>query len=404
MTKLSVHNLNVHGKRVLVRVDFNVPVENSRITDDTRIVKSLPTLLLLRKGGARIILLAHCGRPRGKPVARYSLRPVFEHLQKLVGNNVFFCPECVGPVANAAALSLKNGDILLLENVRFHAEEEANDSVFSSKLAQLGEIYVNDAFGVVHRAHASIIGVTNHLAITVAGLLMEKELHYLQEKLKNPRRPFLVLLGGAKIADKIGVIRFLMEKADKFLIGGAMAYTFLKAQGVPVGNSLVEADKLDLAGELLALSEKKGVGFFLPLDAIETLKVHPQSIWHNTPSFSQRKGITHGWIGVDIGVETRSLYSAEIAQAATILWNGPLGIFEIQEFSFGTRAIAEAIASNSLATSIVGGGDSVTAVKCLGFGNKMTFLSTGGGSTLALLQGLSLPGIDALSHQERRLA
>jgi len=402
VAKLSVRDLGVRGRRVLVRVDFNVPVEGTCVTDDTRIVESLPTLLFLRERGARIVLLSHLGRPEGKPVEKLSLEPVFKHLQRLLDDsrNVFFCPECVGPLAETAILALKDGDVLLLENVRFHAEEEANDTAFSAELARLGEIYINDAFGTAHRAHASTAGIAAHLPVSATGLLVEKELHYLQGQLRSPKRPFLVLLGGSKVSDKIGVIRALIERADRFLIGGAMAYTFLKVQGIPVGDSLVETDNLDLAEELLTLSKERGLEFFLPLDAIETLKVQPGATHKNTPVFSRGSGITRGWIGVDIGVKTQALYSAEVARAATILWNGPLGVFEIQEFSSGTRVVAEAIAANSLSVSVVGGGDSVTAVKSFHLGNKMTFLSTGGGASLRLLEGCPLPGIDILTEKK----
>ncbi|ALJ56914.1 Bifunctional PGK/TIM [Candidatus Xiphinematobacter sp. Idaho Grape] len=400
--KLSIRHLSVRGKRVLVRVDFNVPIEGSCVTDDTRIVESLPTLLFLREKRARIILLAHLGRPGGKPVAGLSLEPVFKHLRKLLDDsrNIFFCPECIGPLAEAAVLALKDGDILLLENVRFHAGEEANNSTFSAELAQLGEIYINDAFGAAHRAHASTVGISSHLPFSATGLLVEKELYYLQGQLESPKRPFLVLLGGSKVSDKIGVIEALMERADKFLIGGAMAYTFLKVQGIPVGDSLVEVDDFGLAGKLLTLSKDSGVELLLPLDAVETLEIQPGAVCRNTPVFSQRRGVTRGWIGVDIGVKTRALYSAEIARAATILWNGPLGVFEIREFSSGTRIAAEAIAANSLSVSIIGGGDSVAAVRSFDLGNKMTFLSTGGGASLRLLEGRPLPGIDTLTEKK----
>lgn len=401
MAKLSVRDLPTRGKRVLVRVDFNVPVdEHLYITDDTRIKESLPTIDLLRKNGARIILLAHFGRPKGKSVEKYSLKPVFEHLRKLVSGNVSFSPDCVGPAAEAAALALRNGDILLMENVRFHAEEEANNPHFSAQLARLGEMYVNDAFGAAHRAHASTAGVAKSFPKAAAmGLLMEKELQYLEGELKKPQHPFLVILGGSKVSDKIGVIKALMEKADTFLIGGAMAYTFLKTQGIEVANSRVEEDKLDLARELLELAKTKGIKFLLPTDCIETQKIAAGVPWKNTPPYSAAQGITPGWMGVDIGEKTRALYSAEIAQAKTILWNGPVGVFEIAEFSGGTRALAEAIAANSSATSIIGGGDSVTAIKQFGLENKMSFISTGGGASLELLEGRELPGISALTEK-----
>ncbi len=400
-SKLSVRDIDVHGKRVLVRVDFNVPVDDHLcITDDTRISESLPTLELLRKNEARLILLAHFGRPKGKVVEKYSLKPVFERLRTLIGGNVSFSPNCVGPAAEAATHALQDGDILLMENVRFHAEEEANDPAFAAQLAKLGDLYVNDAFGAAHRAHASTEGVTRYFPQAAMGLLLEKEIKYLQGELENPRKPFLVILGGSKVSDKIGVIKALMEKADIFLIGGAMAYTFLKAQGIEVANSRVEEDKLDLARELLNLAASKGLKFLLPIDCIETQEIKSAATWNNTQPFPPGKGVTASWMGVDIGIKTRALYSAEIAQAATILWNGPVGVFEIAEFSGGTRALAEAIAANSSATSIIGGGDSVTAVKQFGLANKMTFISTGGGASLELLEGRVLPGIAALTNKK----
>lgn len=400
MTKLSVRDLTVRGKRVLVRADFNVPVdEKLKITDDTRIVESLPTLELLRKNGARIVLLSHFGRPKGKPVAEYSLNPVFERLRTLLGGNVSFSTECVGLAAEAATHALHDGDVLLMENVRFYPGEETNDPTFATQLSKLGDLYVDDAFGAAHRAHASTVGVTKDLPLAAMGLLMERELAYLQGKLENPSRPFLVVLGGSKVSDKIGVIKALMEKADTFLIGGAMAYTFLKAQGIEIANSRVEADKLDLAKELLNLAKSKGIKFLLPIDCIETQEIKSEPIWKNTLPFSPNHGVTPNWMGVDIGVRTRALFSEEIAHASTILWNGPVGVFETPEFAGGTRALAEAIAANSSATSIIGGGDSVTAIKQFGLASKMTFISTGGGASLELLEGKELPGISALTDK-----
>lgn len=400
MDKLTIRDLHVRGKRILVRVDFNVPLnEYLQITDDTRIIESLPTLNFLRENQARIILVAHLGRPKGKPVEKYSLRPVAERLCTLMGGNVSFVPDCVGYAAQAAALGLKDTDIVLLENVRFHTEEETNDPSFAAQLAKLGEMYVNDAFGTAHRAHASTVGVTQYLPVAAMGLLMEKEIKYLQEGLANPRHPFLVILGGSKVSDKLGVIQTLMKKADVFLIGGAMAYTFLKAQNIEIANSRVEDDKLDLARELLTLAKGKGIKFLLPIDCIETRGIQPGTPWNNTPPFSAGKGVTPDWMGVDIGEKTRALYSAEIARAATILWNGPMGVFEIAEFAGGTRALAEAIAANSSAISIIGGGDSVTAIKQFGLEKKITFLSTGGGASLELLEGHILPGIEALTDK-----
>lgn len=398
MAKLSVRDLQVQGKRVIVRVDFNVPVEEvdgvTRITDDTRIVESLPTIRLLQEKGAKVVLLAHFGRPKGEKNLKYSLRIVAEHLGKLLGKPVVFGTDCIGEEARKAVESLKDGDVALLENVRFYKEEEGNDPAFAKELASLGDLYVNDAFGAAHRAHASTAGIAAFLPQAAAGLLMEKELQYLVEELKAPARPFVVILGGSKVSSKITVIKSLMEKADTILIGGAMAYTFFLAQGLPVGKSLVEPDKVDLALEILAAAKEKGVKFLLPKDTIETQEFKPGAVTRNTVPGS---GISDGWEGVDIGPETVALYVKEIASAGTILWNGPVGVFEIPEFSHGTKAVAEAIARSG-AKSIVGGGDSVTAVKQFGLGDEMTFISTGGGASLELLEGRELPGVAALTN------
>lgn len=398
MAKLSVRDLEVSGKRVIVRVDFNVPVEatdgGQRITDDTRIVESLPTITDLIGRKAKVILLAHFGRPKGKPSEKNSLRLVADRLQELLGRPVRFASDCVGPVAKEAVDALEPGDVLLLENVRFHVEEEANDPAFAKELASLGELYVNDAFGAAHRAHASTEGITHHLPQAAAGLLMEKELKFLVDELADPARPFVVILGGSKVSSKITVIRSLMEKADTILIGGGMAYTFFLAQGLPVGKSLVEPDKVELAKELLALAKEKGVKFLVPTDSLETDAFKAGA---NTRNTTPGGGISEGWEGIDIGAETTKTFVNEIAGAGTILWNGPVGVFEIADFAKGTRAIAEAIAA-SKATSIVGGGDSVTAVKQFGLADKMTFISTGGGASLELLEGRELPGVAALTN------
>ena len=400
--KLSVRDLDVAGKRVLVRVDFNVPTEEKDgrvvITDDTRIRESLPTIELLREKGAKVILMAHFGRPKGKPVAKYSLRPVADHLHTLINHPVAFSPEVIGAVPREIISHLKPGDVCLLENVRFHAEEEANAEDFARELASLGDVYVNDAFGAAHRAHASTAGIAKFLPQAAMGLLMEKELKYLVDELSKPDRPFVVILGGSKVSSKITVIKSLMEKADTILIGGAMAYTFYLAQGIKVGGSLVEPDKIDLAKEILELAGQKGVKFLLPVDALEADAIKPGANARNTPVLTPQKGITDGWQGVDVGTATIELFEREIASAKTILWNGPVGIFEIPEFSRGTRAIAEAIAKSG-AKSIVGGGDSVTAVKQFGLGEKMTFISTGGGASLELLEGRELPGVAALTNK-----
>lgn len=403
MPKLSVRGLVVRGKRVLVRVDFNVPTEERDgrqvITDDTRIRESLPTINYLRDQGARVILMAHFGRPKGSPDPKYSLRPVADHLHTLIGHPVAFSHNVIGDVPERIADSLKDGDVMLLENVRFDAGEEANDRTFVKALAKLGDIYVNDAFGAAHRAHASTAGIAKMGLPAAMGLLLEKELKVLQEELDDPERPFVVILGGSKVSDKIGVIKALMEKADTFLIGGAMAYTFFKAQGIPVGNSRVEIDKIDLALELLELARQKNVRFLLPVDNLETLDIGPGATPINTGIHSTEKGISDGYEAVDIGTETIKRYEQEIASARTIVWNGPVGIFEIPEFARGTRALAEALARSS-AKTIIGGGDSVTAVTQFGLADRMTFISTGGGASLELLEGKELPGVAALSEAD----
>lgn len=402
MAKLSVRDLDVKGRRVLVRVDFNVPTEvidgKTRITDDTRIRESLPTIELLREKGAKVILLAHFGRPKGQPNPKYSLKPVADHLAQMIPPPVNFSTEVIGPKVEAASRSLPESGVLLVENVRFFEEEEANDDGFAKELAKLGDIYVNDAFGAAHRAHASTAGVARYMPQAAMGLLMERELQYLKDELSAPDRPFLVILGGAKVSDKIGVIKALMEKADVFLIGGAMAHTFFKAMGIPTGASRVETDKVHLAEELLSLAKQKGIRFLVPIDSIETVEVKPGANFRNTPVVSQSQGITEGWQGVDIGRETVARYKAEIVGAKTVLWNGPVGVFEIPDFANGTREIAAALAESG-AKTIIGGGDSVTAVKQFGYADKMTFISTGGGASLELLEGKELPGVAALTDK-----
>jgi phosphoglycerate kinase len=402
MEKLSVRDLEVKGRRVLVRVDFNVPTEEIdgkiRITDDTRIRESLPTIELLRTKGAKVILLAHFGRPKGKPNPKYSLRLVADHLVRMIPSPVEFSPEVIGSSVEALSKALPESGVLLVENVRFFSEEEANADSFAQALAKLGDVYVNDAFGAAHRAHASTAGVAKYLPQAAMGLLMERELQYLKDELANPDRPFLVILGGSKVSDKIAVIKSLMEKADVFLIGGAMAYTFYKALGIPTGKSRVEADKVRLAEELLALAKEKGIKFLLPVDDIETDELKAGALSRNTPVHAPGKGIAEGWQAVDIGRETIAQYEVEIGKAKTILWNGPVGIFEIPDFSTGTREIAEALAASN-AKTIIGGGDSVTAVKQFGLAGKMTFISTGGGASLELLEGKELPGVAALTDR-----
>jgi phosphoglycerate kinase len=402
MQKLSVRDLDVRGKRVLVRVDFNVPTElrgrKSRVTDDTRIRETLPTINYLREHGAKVILMSHFGRPKGKPVEKYSLRPIGEYLHSLIHHPVIFSRDTIGDVPKEIIDHMESGDVALLENVRFQSGEEANDPDFAKSLADLGDLYVNDAFGAAHRAHASTVGITKFVEKSAMGFLMEKELKHLKEGLEKPAKPFVVILGGAKVSDKIGVLKALLEKADTILIGGAMANTFLKAEGIPVGASRVESDKVDLAHELLDLAKRRGVKFLLPVDVVEADEIRVGADMRNTSRLSPQHGISDGWQAVDIGAATIALYQEEIAKAETILWNGPMGVFEIPEFGEGTIAIAEAMAQSG-ATTIIGGGDSVTAVKQAGLAGKMTFISTGGGASLELLEGKELPGVAALSDK-----
>ena len=401
MTKLGLRDLDVRGKRVLVRVDFNVPTEERDgeivITDDTRMRASLPTIEYLREQGAKTILMAHFGRPKGQPVEKYSLRPIGLALHNLINHPVAFSHDCIGADAEKIVADMKEGDVTLLENVRFYAGEEANDPMFAESLAKLSDgLYVNDAFGAAHRAHASTAGVTKFVRQAAMGFLMEKELKYLHEELAQPARPFLVILGGAKVSDKIGVIKALLEKADTILICGAMANTFLEAEGIHMGSSRVERDKLDLARELLELAKQRKVKFMLPIDVLGAEEIKPGAATRHSGRISKDYNIPDGWQAIDIGPLTIALFKSEIARARTILWNGPPGIFEIQEFSAGTEALAEALAESN-ATTIIGGGDSVTAVNQAGLADKMTFISTGGGASLELIEGKELPGVAALN-------
>ena len=402
MSKLSIRDLDVRGKRVLVRVDFNVPVEECDgkvvITDDTRIREALPTINWLREHGAKTILMSHFGRPKGKPIEKYSLRPIGDYLHTLINHPVIFGHDTIGKIPEEIIAHMKEGDVALLENVRFQPEEEANDPKFAEALAKLGDLYVNDAFGAAHRAHASTAGVTKFILKAAMGFLMEKELRYLHEELDRPDKPFVVIMGGAKVSDKIGVLKALMEKADTILICGAMANTFFKAQGIPIGASRVEADKVELANELLVLAKAKGVKLVLPADAIIAQEVKAGVPSRESGTLTPKHGIPDGWQNLDAGPETIARFTGEIAIAKTILWNGPPGVFEISDFAKGTFAIAHALAQSN-ATTIIGGGDSVTAVKQAGVADKMTFISTGGGASLELLEGKELPGVAALSEK-----
>lgn len=401
MPKLTVQALNPKGQPVFVRVDFNVPLEPSpegpRISDDTRIQETLPTLQLLLEKGASLILASHLGRPKGKPEEKYSLRPIAAYLAKKLHRPVHFASDCVGPEADQARASLKPGEILLLENVRFHAEEEKNDPAFAQKLLGTAKIYVNDAFGSAHRAHASTEGCARLATQAAAGLLMEKELRYLGSELSHPKPPFLVILGGAKVGDKIGVLRALLEKANTILIGGGMSYTFRLAQDRKIGRSLCEPDKVELAKSILAEAEKRGVRLLLPEDTLIVEKLDFAGRTVSPGKFTQPGAdIPDGWEGVDIGPQARATYAQEISTASTILWNGPMGVFEIPACAEGTFAIAQAVAANQKAVSIIGGGDSVKAVKKAGVANQVTFISTGGGASLEFLEGKTLPGVAAL--------
>lgn len=397
MAKITIRDIQPADKEILVRVDFNVPLNDAlEITDDTRIKAALPTIQQLQKAGAKLVLCSHMGRPDGARVAKYSLKPAAQRLSELLNHEVKFSDDCVGEEAEKARADLKSGEILLLENTRYHAGEEKNDPDFAKNLAGKAEIFVNDAFGTAHRAHASTEGVTHHIAQSAMGLLIESELEYLDAKLENPERPFLVIMGGSKVSDKIQVITALMEKADSFLIGGAMANTFRKAQGFKTGDSRVEEDKLDLALDILAKAKEKGVDFLLPADTRITQEFKDGAETKVTGIYGQGGETPDGWEGIDIGDQAIKEFETEIAKAKTIIWNGPVGVFEIENFAHGTKAIAEAMAK-STATTIVGGGDSVTAVNQFGLDDQMTFISTGGGASLELLEGKTLPGVAALT-------
>ncbi len=408
MPKLTLQDLNVTGKRVLMRVDFNVPLadaaDGSRvITDDTRIRAALPSIEYLLEQGAQLVLMSHLGRPKGERNEEFSLRPAAVRLGELIDAPVSFVDDCIGKEASAAVSQLENGQLLLLENVRFYSEETENDPDFAAQLAAHGEIFVNDAFGTAHRAHASTVGVTAGIEQCAMGKLVERELQYLQEELREPKRPFVVIMGGAKVSDKIEVITSLLDKADTFLIGGGMAYTFRKAQGYGIGNSIVEDDKLDLALDILKQAGEKNTRFLLPADNVEADGFSEEANARGAEPFgpNAQGGIADGWEGLDIGPLAIEEFSQEIASAGTIIWNGPMGVFELEKFSKGTQAIAEAVAkaAQAGAVAIIGGGDSVTAVNKYQLADQMTFTSTGGGASLELLEGKTLPGIAALSDQ-----
>jgi len=406
MAKITIRDIPLKGKRVLVRVDYNVPLQEKDgvqvITNDKRIRETVPTIKYLIEQGARILLCAHLGRPKGKRDPKQSLAPVVKPLSDLIGVPVKFVGDCIGEMAEKAAAELKDGEVVLLENLRYYNEEEANDDAFSQKLAKLADVYVNDAFGAAHRAHASTAGIAKFVPVRAIGFLMEKELRYLGEELENPKRPFVVILGGAKVSDKIAVIDRLLDRADTILIGGAMAYTFALAQGRKIGKSLSEPDKIETAKQALAKAKAKGVKFLLPIDdyIVESVDFKAKTVSPGGRYLSPGEAIPDGWQGVDIGPETVKLFSREVASAKTILWNGPMGVFEVPECAVGTFAIAKAIAANSGAISIIGGGDSVSAIKKAGVSDKVSFISTGGGASLEFLEGRELPGVASIPDKK----
>ena len=393
MRKKTIRDVDVQGKRVFVRVDFNVPLDDGRIADDRRIREALPTITLLREHRARTILASHLGRPQGKVDDTLRLDSVAKRLGELLGAEVRKLQDCIGPEVEAAVAAMKDGDVVLLENLRFHKGEEANDLEFAPALARLADLYVNDAFGTAHRAHASTVGIAKLLP-AVAGLLLEKELNYLSSALENPNRPFVAVLGGKKVSDKIGVIRNLLTKSDALLIGGAMSYTFLKAKGFEVGKSLCEDDKLDLARSLMTDAGKRRLAFHLPEDVVVADRFAEDAAHKTVPA----EAIPKDWMGMDIGSHTAATYAKVIRDAMTVMWNGPMGVFEMPPFARGTRAVAEAMAQ-SKGVTIVGGGDSAAAVEQEGLANQMTHVSTGGGASLEFLEGKELPGVAVLADR-----
>jgi phosphoglycerate kinase len=395
LSKLSIRDLDLRGKRLLIRVDFNVPLENGTVTDDTRIRASIPTIMYALEGGASVVVLAsHLGRPKGQPTPKYSLKPVSAKLSELLGRPVTFAEDCVGAPARSA-VEKSGGGVVMLENLRFHREEEGNEVEFAKQLASLADLYVNDAFGAAHRAHASVDAIARFMPSAAAGLLMETELDYLEHVLHAPGRPLVAILGGAKVSDKLEVIQNFLTKVDRLIIGGAMAYTFFKANGLPVGRSLVEDDKLDAARDIEAKASQRGLALALPSDHVVTDKIEPgaphELLKVGDPAIGNR-------MGVDIGPETFRAYSSMLRDARTVVWNGPMGVFEIPDFAEGTNAIARAVAAVT-GTTIVGGGDSIAAINQAGVAGRITHISTGGGASLEFLGGRKLPGVEALTEK-----
>lgn len=397
MAKLTIEDVELKGKTVLMRVDFNVPIKDGKIGDDNRILQALKSINYVIDRGAKLILTSHLGRPGGEPSKEFSLEPVAKHLKTLVDAPVHFAHDCIGEEADSVINKAETGEIVLLENVRFHPEEKKNDAEFSKKLAAHADLFVNDAFGSSHRAHASVAGVTRFLQPAVSGFLLEKEIRFLEESINNPERPFIAILGGAKVSDKIGVIENLLTKVDSIIIGGGMTYTFFKAKGLPVGNSLVEEDKTDLAKELMDKAEKAGIKFMLPVDSV-VAREFKNDAEHKVVD---QDGIEDGWMALDIGPESAISFGNQIKNAKTVLWNGPMGVFEMENYSDGTFTVAEALAEATRfgATTIIGGGDSASAIKMAGLQDKVSHVSTGGGASLEYLEGKELPGVSSLTDK-----
>ena len=396
LNKKTVNDIDVKGKRVLVRCDFNVPVIDGKITDDNRITAALPTIKKLVSDGGKVILCSHMGKPKGEVKKELSLAPVAKRLSELLGKEVIFAADdnVVGENAKKAVSEMKDGDVIILENTRFRKEETKNEDNFSEELASLADIFVNDAFGTSHRAHCSTVGITKYIPVSAVGYLMEKEIEYLGNAVNNPVRPFAAILGGAKVADKINVINNLLEKVDILIIGGGMAYTFIKAQGYSVGNSLLDAERIDYAKEMMAKAKEKGVKLLLPVDTVIVKEFKNDTEFKTVPVSE----IPDGWEGVDIGEKTRELFADALKEAKTVVWNGPMGVFEFENFAKGTNAVAKALADLD-ATTIIGGGDSAAAVNQLGYGDKMSHISTGGGASLEFLEGKALPGVEAVNDK-----